>query len=154
GLQVKDGERLHGSFAFPIRFQNEVLGVFEFFSHDVRQPDHDLLEMFTAAGSQIGQFLERKRTEEEIRQSALIVESSDDAIIGQSLDGIVVSWNRGATKIFGHSAAEVKGRSLALLIPPERSGEMEQILEKIKRGEALDHYETVRRRKDGKDIDV
>ncbi|MFZ3063063.1 MAG: PAS domain S-box protein [Actinomycetota bacterium] len=95
---------------------------------------------------------ERKQAEAEIRQVAAIVESSDDAVTGKTLDGIVVSWNRGAEKIYGYTAEEVKGRSISILVPPDRPDEVPFILERIKRGKSVDHYETVRVRKDGRQI--
>src|SRR5713101_2361206 len=85
---------------------------------------------------------------------ASIVESADDAIIGMTLDGIILSWNQSAERIFGYSAEEVKGRPISILIPPERSDEVPRILERVKRGERVEHYETVRRRKDGTLINV
>ena len=85
---------------------------------------------------------------------AAIVESSDDGIIGKDLSGIIRSWNRGAEAIFGYSAAEVVGRSVLLLFPADRLHEESMILQRIQRGERVDHHETVRRRKDGSDFPV
>ncbi|MGD0213428.1 MAG: PAS domain S-box protein [Terriglobales bacterium] len=85
---------------------------------------------------------------------AAIVESSDDAIIGKTLDGTITAWNQGAARIFGYSAAEAIGKSMGMLIPPERAGEEPEILARIGRGESVDHFETLRVRKDGKLIDV
>ncbi len=85
---------------------------------------------------------------------AAIIESSDDAIISKTLDGIITSWNRGAQKIFGYSAEEAIGRPMLLVIPPERANEEPEILARIARGENVEHFETVRVRKDGKLIDV
>jgi PAS domain S-box-containing protein len=85
---------------------------------------------------------------------AAIVESSDDVIIGKSLEGIITSWNRGAEKIYGYTAAEVIGRHISILAPPERYQEMEEILEKIRRGERVNHSNTVRVRKDGRRVDI
>jgi PAS domain S-box-containing protein len=97
---------------------------------------------------------ERMRLQEELVQLAAIVESSDDAIIGKTLDGVIVTWNPGAEKIYGYLAEEVKGRPIFILSPPDRSDEVPEILERIRRGERLDHYETVRLRKDGQRVDV
>ena len=97
---------------------------------------------------------ERKVAENARAYLAAIVESSDDAIVSKTLDGIVTSWNRGAEAIFGYSADEMIGRPIALLFPPDRLGEEDLILGRIRRGERVDHFETVRRRKDGRDIDV
>jgi PAS domain S-box-containing protein len=85
---------------------------------------------------------------------AAIVESSDDAIVSKTLDGIVTSWNPAAEKLFGYSAEEIVGRPIATLAPLDRENEMPAILERIRRGEKIDHFETVRRRKDGSLVDV
>jgi two-component system, NtrC family, sensor kinase len=85
---------------------------------------------------------------------AAIVESSDDAIISKTLAGVITSWNRGAQRIFGYSAEEVVGQHISLLMPPERVEDMTRILERVRRGERVDHYETKRRTKDGRIIDV
>lgn len=83
-----------------------------------------------------------------------IVEGSDDAILSKTLKGIITTWNRGAQRIFGYSAKEAIGQSITMLIPPERLEEESMILEKLKQGERIDHFETKRRRKDGTIIDV
>jgi len=97
---------------------------------------------------------ERDRAHESILQLAAIVESSDDAIIGKTLDGTITSWNAGAERIYGYSANEALGRSISILVPPDRAEEIPQILEKLKRGEHVRNYETVWVRKDGKRIDT
>ncbi len=83
-----------------------------------------------------------------------IVESSSDAIIGKTLDGIVTSWNRGAEHIFGYTAEEIVGKPITLLIPPDHLDEEPRLVERLRHGERIEHFETVRRRKDGRDIDV
>jgi PAS domain S-box-containing protein len=85
---------------------------------------------------------------------AAIVESSDDAIVSKNLDGIIQSWNTGAERIFGYRAHEVIGKSIILLIPPERRAEERMILDRIRRGQRVEHYETVRMRKDGTLLDI
>jgi PAS domain S-box-containing protein len=95
---------------------------------------------------------ERTKTEEKNAQLAAIVESSDDAIIGLTLDGMVTSWNRGAEKTYGYRENEIVGMPFSLLVPPGREDELPQILGRIKGGEHIERYETVRRRKDGGDI--
>jgi PAS domain S-box-containing protein/excisionase family DNA binding protein len=99
---------------------------------------------------------ERKRVEAELRQReedrhrlAAIVESSDDAIIGKTLDGIITSWNAGAGRMYGYSAAEAVGQPIAMLIPADRPDELPSIMARLRRGERIDHYETERVRKDG-----
>ena len=97
---------------------------------------------------------ERKLSEASMAQMAAIVESSDDAIISKDLNGIIVSWNNGAERLFGYTAAEAVGKSVTILIPQGRGAEEPYILEHIRRGERVDHYETVRLRKDGSEIDI
>jgi PAS domain S-box-containing protein len=96
----------------------------------------------------------RKRSEEATQLLASIVESSDDAILSKNLDGILMSWNRGAERLFGYKPEEVIGKSVTILMPPERYNEEPTILARIRRGERIDHYETVRKRKDGTLIDI
>ncbi len=97
---------------------------------------------------------ERRRAETSLARVAAIVECSDDAIITKNLDGVIETWNRGAEKLFGYTAEEAVGRPVTMLMPPERVGEEPVILERIRRGEHIDHYESVRRRKDGRLLDV
>src|SRR5688572_6393538 len=85
---------------------------------------------------------------------AAIVESSDDAIVSKDLNGIVQTWNPAAERMLGYTAAEMIGRSIRSIIPPDRQSEEDEVLSRIRRGESIDHYETVRMRKDGSLIDV
>jgi PAS domain S-box-containing protein len=93
---------------------------------------------------------EIKAAEEELFQHAAIVESSEDAIISKNLDGVVLTWNAAAQHIFGYTGAEVVGRPLTFLAPPERQHEESEIFQKLKAGERVEHYETVRVTKAGK----
>ncbi|MGD9868700.1 MAG: PAS domain S-box protein [Hyphomicrobiales bacterium] len=88
------------------------------------------------------------------RQLAAIVESSDDAIVSKDLNGVIASWNQGAERLFGYSAREAIGKSITMLIPPDRQDEEPAILERIRRGERVNHFETVRRRKDGSLVSI
>ena len=97
---------------------------------------------------------ERKQAEERTAKLAAIVESSDDAIISKDLNGIITTWNTGAERIFGYAAREVIGQSVTILMPPDRVDEVRGILERIRSGERVDHFETVRRRKDGTLLDI
>lgn len=96
----------------------------------------------------------RDATEIARRHLASIVESSDDAIISKDLNGIIQSWNEGASRLFGYSADEVIGQSITILLPPDRLSEESLIIARICNGDPVDHFETVRRRKDGSLIDV
>jgi PAS domain S-box-containing protein len=97
---------------------------------------------------------DRKLTEEATALLAAIVASSDDAVVSKTLDGIITSWNKSAERIFGYSAAEAVGQHITLIVPPDRHSEEDDILAQLRRGERIDHFETVRRRKDGRLIDV
>jgi PAS domain S-box-containing protein len=104
---------------------------------------------------------ERKRIEAALREGeqrlhwlASIVESSDDAIVSKNLDGIITSWNRGAERVFGHSAEEAIGQPITIIIPQDRQDEERTILTRIRRGERIEHFETIRQRKHGSLIAV
>src|SRR5262249_12697190 len=91
----------------------------------------------------------QKRAEETREFLAAIVDSSDDGIIGQTLDGVITRWNRGAQQLYGYTAAEVVGKPLSLLIPADLPDDLPHLLGRLQRGEAIDHYETQRLHKDG-----
>lgn len=95
-----------------------------------------------------------RESEQRSRLLAAIVESSDDAIVAKDLEGVITSWNNGAERIFGYAAEEVIGKPITILIPQERQGEEPVILARIRRGERVDHFETVRQHKDGRLIDI
>lgn len=97
---------------------------------------------------------EYKRGEEAQAYLASIVESSDDAVIGQDMAGMIRSWNAGAERMYGYTAEEVKGCSIAILIPPYRPEELPETYQRIRAGERIERYETVRMRKDGTTLDV
>jgi PAS domain S-box-containing protein len=95
-----------------------------------------------------------RETDQRLRSLASIVESSHDAIVSKSLDGIVTSWNKAAERVFGYSAREAIGQPITLVIPQDRQSEEREILTRIRRGERIDHFETIRQRKDGSLIDI
>lgn len=97
---------------------------------------------------------ERKEAERAVANLAAIVTSSDDAIVGKNLDGIVTSWNRAAERLFGYREDEMIGQPVSRLIPPDRPDEEPSILGRLRRGEAIEHYETIRCRKDGTRLHV
>jgi PAS domain S-box-containing protein len=97
---------------------------------------------------------ERKLAEDAALRLAAIIESSDDAIVGKDLDGLITSWNAGAERIFGYLAEEIIGKPFTILVPPDYQKEEEAIIERIRRGQRVEHFETVRLRKHGSLIDV
>jgi len=124
-------------------------------------PREDAFRPLDVLARQAADLIDRARINDALRESedrhrwlASIVESSDDAIVSKNLDGIIASWNKGAERIFGYTAEEVIGKSITILIPADRQDEEPTILERIRCGERIDHFETVRRRKDGSLIDI
>ncbi|HVF70688.1 MAG TPA: PAS domain S-box protein [Chthoniobacterales bacterium] len=97
---------------------------------------------------------DRNRGEEASRRLAAIIESSDDAIVTKDLNGIITSWNAAAERLFGYKPEEIIGKSILTLIPPDRQHEEPKIIERIRSGDRIDHYETVRQRKDGRLFDI
>jgi len=139
-----------GALAFiPLKEGGRLIGKFMAY-HD---KPHVFVDSEVDAGltiaRQLSFALERKRAAEAMQRLATIVESSNDAIISKNLDGIILTWNRGAERIFGYTAEEVIGKSVTILIPPERADEEPRILARLRRGERFDNHHTVRRRKDG-----
>ncbi|MGA9121480.1 MAG: PAS domain S-box protein [Bacteroidota bacterium] len=107
--------------------------------------------VFTGVLRDLTEYMDEQDT---LHRLAAIVESSDDAILSKTLDGVITSWNRGAERMFGYSAAEILGKPILLLFPRERAKEETEFLRRLANGERIDHYETVRRRKDGSLFDV
>ena len=118
--------------------------------HPVLNASGDLVQ-FVGSTTDI---TERKRAEQATRLLAAIVESSHDAIVSKSLNGVITSWNKGAERLFGYAAEEAVGQNITLIIPPERLDEERTIIEQLTRGERVDYFETVRMRKDGSLLDV
>jgi PAS domain S-box-containing protein len=141
-------------FAFPVLVGAKVSAVLEFFSTETGEPEAALLDVMAHMGTQLGREIERRRAEETRARLAAILESSDDAIIGTTLDGTLVDWNTGAERIYGYKRDEVNGRPIAILVPSDRLDEIAEILARLRRGERVEHYETVRVRQDGMLIDV
>ena len=133
----------------------------------VEQPDGTLLTiratvvpLLSPGGERLGaintfqDITFQKRATVDRAQLAAIVESSDDAVVGKTLDGIIRSWNTGASRIFGYTAAEAIGQHISFIIPPDRLAEEDEVLARLGRGERIDHFETVRRAKDGRLLNI
>src|SRR5712675_1806026 len=118
--------------------------------HPVLNASGDLVQ-FVGSSTDI---TERKRAEQATGLLAAIVESSHDAIVSKRLNGVITSWNKGAERLFGYPAEEAVGQNIMLIIPPDRHDEERAIVERLMRGERVDHFETVRMRKDGRTLDV
>jgi PAS domain S-box-containing protein len=114
---------LHAAFGFPLRGPRSIVGVMEFFSHELREPDAQVLETMRVLGSQVGQFVARRHAEEEVRASEsrlrAMLEAALDAVVTMDHDGRVIGWNRAAEAIFGYRVDEAIGHELAeLIVPP------------------------------------
>src|SRR5581483_5196099 len=125
-------------------------------AHDYVMKDH-MARLVPAVERELRAAQDReihRRAEATMAHLASIVETCEDAIISETLDGTVLSWNAGAEKMYGYRADEMIGRSLSALIPPARRGELSEIRDAIERGERLEQFETVRQRKDGRTVEV
>lgn len=139
----------------------ELLGMMSTHWREPHHPSEGSLRLLDMIARQGADLIERNRNEAarldgeaKLRLLASIVESSADAIVTKDLDGVITSWNRGAERIFGYTAKEAIGRPITIVIPPDRHAEEPAILERIRRGERIDHYETVRRHKDGSKLNI
>jgi PAS domain S-box-containing protein len=146
---------LEEGLLIPFYIKGEALGTIWVVSHDASHRfDAEDLRVMTNLGTFAAAAYQTRLSLSATRRMASIVESSDDAIISKDLDGIITTWNRGAERIFGYTADEVIGKPVTILMPPERHNEEPAILERIRRGDHIDHYETVRMRKHGGRVDI
>ena len=144
-----------GAIAFvPLSSDAGVFGQFALYYPEAHACTADELEIANTIAAHVALAFERKRLEIAGLHLAAIVESSEDAIVSKNLSGIVTSWNNGAERIFGYTAAEIVGQPVSILAAPDRLDEMPLILSKIKQGLRVEHYETRRRKKNGQIIDV
>lgn len=158
---VVKAEGIRALAFIPLVTRGRLIGKFMTYHDGPRMFGDADKDLAITIGRQLGFSIERMRSEEDRRRAeqssrllASIIENTSDAIISRDLDGAITSWNRGAARIYGYAAEEMIGRSLTDLIPPDRREHEEAVLARIRRGEAPEPYETVRRRKDGKLIDV
>jgi PAS domain S-box-containing protein len=138
-----------------------LLGMISTHWHKPHHPTERELRLLDVLARQAADLVDRIQVETALRESeerfrwlASIVESSDDAIVSKDTAGIITTWNKGAERLFGYTSDEVVGKPVTILIPSERHGEERAILERISRGERMEHYETVRQRKDGSLVNV
>jgi PAS domain S-box-containing protein len=145
----------------PIVADDEIIGKFMTY-YDVPHNFMDAeVNLSLTIARQLGFALERMRSEQArsraeqtSRLLASIVETSGDAIVSKTLDGTITSWNSGAKRVFGYDSDEVVGKSIMLLIPPDRHEEERNIIDRVRRGMRVEHYDTVRRRKNGTPVDI
>jgi PAS domain S-box-containing protein len=154
---LKDAVRAEGigALAFiPLVHRGALIGKFMAYHDAPHVFERSEIEAGLTIARQLAFALERKRAEEATQRLATIVECSDDAIISKNLEGIILTWNLGAQRIFGYTADEVVGKPVTILIPPDRLDEEPGILARLRRGERIEHFQTIRRRKDGSLIDI
>jgi PAS domain S-box-containing protein len=146
---------LEEGLLIPFYIKDEAVGTIWVVSHDDRRRfDAEDLRVMTNLGTFAAAAYQTFLSLNATQQIASIVEYSDDAIISKDLDGVILSWNRGAERLFGYTAEEIIGKPVGVLIPSERQDEEPAILARLRRGERIDHYETVRRRKNGTLVDI
>jgi PAS domain S-box-containing protein len=145
---------LEEALLVPFYIKGQAVGTVWVVSHDRHRFDAEDLRVLTILGTFASSAYQTYLSLNTTQQIASIVESSDDAIISKNLDGVITSWNRGAQRLFGYTADEVIGKAVNILIPPDRPNEEPSILQRLRRGERIEHYETIRRRKDGTLIDI
>jgi diguanylate cyclase (GGDEF)-like protein/PAS domain S-box-containing protein len=145
---------LRSGFTFPIIVQGEVAAFLEFFAQKPRKADPLLLDAVGSVGAQLARLIERARAQAVDAQLAAIVEASHDAIFSRALDGTVLSWNAGAERVFGYTAAEMIGRHISIIAPPALAHESQRNTEILLRGEPAPPFETVRIAKGGREVQV
>jgi two-component system, LuxR family, sensor kinase FixL len=149
--------REHGvisSVSVVVRGSDQLFGVLEADSSTPRSFTQDDVHFLSAVANVLAAALERHRLDEARFALAAIVESSSDAIISASMDGIITNWDRGAEHLYGYQASEAIGQPVSLIVPPDRADEVSTVLAQMRRGESVEHIETVRRHKDGHPIDI
>ncbi len=146
---------LEEGLLIPFHIRGEAIGTIWVVSHDPsRRFDVEDLRVMTNLGTFAAAAYQTLLSLNATQRIAAIVESSEDAIVGKDWNGVITSWNKGAERIFGYVAEEVVGKPITILMPPDRQDEERGILERIRRGERIEHYETVRQRKDGSLVDI
>ena len=138
-----------GAFALPILADDKLMGAIAFYSEQAITLSEREVSMLESIGRQIGAFAVKAQLEAENLQLVNMVQWSGDAIIGQNVDGMITSWNKGAQAFFGYTSEEIKGRHISVLSPAEQMSELEIIMAEARGGRAVDGLETVRMSKDG-----
>lgn len=148
------GEGIEALAFIPLASSRELIGKFMVYYPVPHRFGDRERELALTIARQLGFAIERERAETTAARLSALVESSDDAIIASDMDGIVTDWNSGAERLYGYGREEMVGRPLMLLMPPDRQNEEREILARIRNGEHVGHFETVRLRKDGSGIPI
>lgn len=148
----KEGIRALGFF--PLASGGRLLGKFMVYFNRTHEFQSEEVETAQVIAGHVVNAVEQSNASGTRNWLAAIVETSDDAIISKTLDGIITSWNSAAERMYGYTAEEAVGQSVTMLLPPERQKEEDDILRRLRRGESLDHFETIRLTKDGRRLDV
>jgi PAS domain S-box-containing protein len=146
---------LEEALLIPFYIRGEAVGTIWVVAHDTsRRFDAEDLRVMKNLGTFAAAAYQALLSLNETQRSAAIVDSSDDAIVGKDLNGVITNWNRGAQRLFGYAVDEVLGKPVTILSPADRQDEEQSILQRIGRGERIEHFETIRRRKDGSLVEV
>lgn len=153
GLAVSHG--LRACWSTPIQGSNgRVLGTFALYYREPRAPSDEHLRLAALIGRTAAIIIERKRADEVAARLAAIVDSSDDAIVGQTLDGAIASWNRGAERLYGYASREMLGQPATRIMPIDRQDEYHDAMDRVRRGEHVAAFDTVRTHRDGHPVEV
>lgn len=146
--------QVRGAFGFPVKVDDEIVAVMEFFTPQDIASDPQFLRLVSSLGEQLGHMMERRRLQEERTRQAAIVDSSFDAIIGRNLAGEIVSWNAGAERVYGWSADDALQGGLPLILPEGTTEEEPELADAVRHGQPLRDFRTTRRRSDGTEVQV
>jgi PAS domain S-box-containing protein len=145
---------LHSAFAFPVIVRGELVAIMELFSDEVRAPDPHIMGAAHSLASQLARIVEREWAHQANARMAAIVASSHDAIVSRTLDGVILTWNRAAERLFGYTAEEIMGRNIEILYPDELKPDISRRQRILMEGRELPPSETVRLAKDGRRVHV
>jgi PAS domain S-box-containing protein len=146
---------LRACWSTPIRgTDGRVLGTFALYYHEPRAPSPEHFQLAAFVGRSAATIIERQRADETRARLTAVVDSSDDAIIGKALDGIITDWNPGAARLYGYTAEEMISQPLIRIIPPDRLNEYDDVMAQVRRGERVPAFDTVRLHKDGYPVEV
>jgi PAS domain S-box-containing protein len=152
--QVVLAEGIQALAFVPLQDGSRLVGKFMLYYDRPHPFTRDEIDMARTIAWHVGLSVERMKAQHAVRHLAAIVEFSEDAIVSKDLNGVITTWNHGAERLFGYTAEEAVGKPVTILIPNDRLDEEPNILQRIRRGESVDHFETLRRHKDGGLIDI